>query len=298
MHALLRTIRKSPILPVAGVSFVASSLIVRGVAASNMSTWSTTPYKARHQQWPYTSRDFDRQDASTDTDFYDTPRFVTHIDDAAIASLKLYYEDVLPRKGRILDFCSSWISHFPSSREEAAHAGQLQVVGLGMNHKELAANPILNGGRVLQDLNVDPTVPMTVCDTATTANLDGQPASDGLLDASTCVVSIDYLIKPVEVLKSLRERTRVGGSVHLVISNRCFPTKAISRWLEISESARLEMVGDYLYFAGWKDIEIIDLKSRDGDRQQQESSGSELQRVMQMMGMSATDPLWVVRGIK
>jgi hypothetical protein len=41
------------------------------------------------------------------------PRFVTHIDDGAIASLTEYYRTVLPNGGAILDLCSSWISHLP-----------------------------------------------------------------------------------------------------------------------------------------------------------------------------------------
>ena len=77
------------------------------------------------------------------------------------------------------------------------------------------------------------------------------------LDASTCVVSVDYLTRPVEVLRSLRGVTNEGGSVHLVVSNRCFPTKAVGRWLRVSEEKRLEMVGDYLWWSGWRDIEVV-----------------------------------------
>lgn len=81
----------------------------------------------------------------------------------------------------------------------------------------LSRNPVLKKS-IIQDLNTDPQIPKRVC---------GATAGADLLDASTCVVSIDYLIHPLEVLSSLRERTRVGGSVHLAISNRYFPTKVI-----------------------------------------------------------------------
>lgn len=78
----------------------------------------------------------------------------------------------------------------------------------------LSRNPVLKK-KILQDLNADPLVPTIVC---------GEDGENGLLNASTCVVSIDYLIHPLEVLSSLRSRTAMGGSVHLVVSNRCFPT--------------------------------------------------------------------------
>lgn len=285
-------------------SLILSSSMSSASASSSQQTYNTVPYKPRHNTWPYKPSDFDRSDPSSDTDFYSAPRFVTHIDDAAIASLRSYYDTSLPRSGRILDFCSSWISHYPASISEAAKNGALKIVGMGMNQKELAANDVLNAGRILQDLNTDPVVPLTVCGEQAASGMPasvggGGDAEAGLLDASTCVVSIDYLIHPVEVLSSLRERTKTGGSVHLVISNRCFPTKAVGRWLRVSEPERLMMVGDFLWFAGWRRIEILDLKA--GEDEQgggvQEQQGG-LSGFMKMMGMGGNDPLWVVRAVK
>ena len=50
---------------------------------------------------------------SSDSYFYDTPRFVTHIDDPAIAALTKYYSEVLPPSNTpgvaVLDMCSSWV---------------------------------------------------------------------------------------------------------------------------------------------------------------------------------------------
>lgn len=182
----------------------------------------------------------------------------------------------LPRKGRILDLCSSWISHFPKELEELAIAGKegqetgLEVVGLGMNKKELAANPILKIS-ILQNLNVDPTIPASLLP----------------LDVTACVVSIDYLTKPLDVLSSLLQHTRTGGSVHLIISNRCFPTKAVGRWLRVSEEERLRMVGDYLWFSGWRNIEVVEICDGRG-----QGPG-----LMGIFG-GGVDPLWVVRGVK
>ncbi|KAK4983147.1 hypothetical protein LTR66_008944 [Elasticomyces elasticus] len=253
---------------------------------SSTSQWPVTAYHPRHQTWPYKTSDFTRSDPSSDSSFYDAPRFVTHIDDHAIASLRAYYAAVLPREGRILDFCSSWISHYPPAIEDAVKKGELQVVGMGMNKAELDANPILSS-RLLHDLNEVPEFPYAVI---------GSEAASEALDASTCVVSIDYLTSPREILTSLLQRTNKGGTVHLAVSNRCFPTKVVSRWLRVSEDERLQMVGDYLWFAGWRSIEIVDLSGKDEEDEQPD--GGALQRFMRSMGMGAHDPIWVVRGTK
>lgn len=204
-----------------------------------------------HGHFPYSASDLKPQD-TRDTQFYSTPRFVTHIDQNAISALRTYYATVLPKQGRILDFCSSWISHYPDDNDGRLSA--TEVLGMGMNESELRDNPILKE-YIVQDLNTDPSIPYTD------------------LEASTCTVSIDYLTRPVEVLTNLRRNTKPGGSVHLAISNRCFPTKVVGRWLRISEMQRLDMVGDYLWWSGWRDIEIVTLVKESG-----------------------VDPLWVVRG--
>jgi hypothetical protein len=207
-------------------------------------------------------------DAGNDSVFYSTPRFVAHIDDNAIIELRKYYDYNLPQKGRILDFCSSWISHYPPRIEDAVEKGDVVVLGTGMSEPELRKNLVLNmkeGQRwTVQDLNEDPIIKLPNNDTAK-------------LDAATCVVSIDYLTKPVEVLKSLREHMNESGQVHLIISNRCFPTKAVGRWLKVSEDEKLDMVGDYLWWSGWRHIEILEVVKP---------------------GQWFKDPLWVVRGTK
>ena len=250
-------------------------------STTNIPKFPTRPYTLRHITFPYTPRDFLRADESPDTGFYSSPRFVTHIDDNAIRLLRSYYAASLPREGRILDLCSSWISHFPPELEELAKAKkernttdneetELEVIGLGMNAAELKANPILNHD-ILQNLNYDPIIPPSVAPLA----------------ASGCVVSIDYLTKPLKVLTSLRERTATGGSVHLIISNRCFPTKAVGRWLRVSEQERLQMVGDYLDHSGWQNIEIVEVSDGRGSAQ----------GFMGMFG-GGVDPLWAVRAVK
>ena len=295
-------------LPILGLStgalYLAATLStsskVANMASTNNQPYRITPYTPRHTNWPYNPSDFTRQDSSPDTNFYTSPRFVTHIDDLAIASLRSYYATVLPTKGRILDFCSSWISHYPPAIEHAAAGAEpasLQITGMGMNKAELDANRLLNNGRLLIDLNANPE---NVATALRSANAIGA-SDDELLDASTCVVSIDYLASPVAVLQSVLAATKPGGTIHLTVSNRCFPTKAVSRWLRVDEGERLQMVGDFLHFAGWKGIEIVELSDGTVEQTEQTDSSSSsgarsLQGLFGMMGMMrARDPLWVVR---
>jgi hypothetical protein len=291
-------------LPLLGLStgslvslYLTATLSSKTNTAAAMAPYPTTPYTPRHTTWPYNPSDFTRQDSKPDTNFYSSPRFVTHIDDAAIASLREYYASVLPTKGRILDFCSSWISHYPPEIETAAKQGSLQVTGMGMNEAELAANDVLNAGRLLVDLNEDPDI-VKALRTQNPSSSSSEPTTK--FNTSTCVVSIDYLTSPLALLKSLRSATAPNGTVHLVISNRCFPTKAISRWLRVDEDERLQMVGDFLHFAGWKQIEIVEVSDgrvhREGEEAGEVPSG--LQGLFGMIGMGGSrDPLWVVRAV-
>jgi hypothetical protein len=161
---------------------------------------------------------------------------------------------------------------------------------MGMNRAELAANKMLNQGRIVVDLNIKP-------DVASALREAGEGVGEGL-DASTMVVSIDYLIHPKEVLQTLKDVTRSRGAVHVVVSNRCFPTKAIARWSRISEEERLQMVGDFLHFAGWKRIEIVELSSGKVESESGLEQGRALGGLIAFLGMNSRDPLWVVRGFK
>jgi hypothetical protein len=230
-------------------------------------------YTPRHRSWPYSPNDFGRYDSSPDASFYHIPRFVTHIDDHAISKLEAYYSSTLPHQGVILDLCSSWISHLPPDLENLAkdRSSGFKVIGMGMNKRELDGNPVLSE-TIVQDLNDNPTIPPI-----------------GPLDTATCVVSIDYLTRPLEVLSSLRRHLKGGSTVHLVVSNRCFPTKVIRRWLETSEPERLEMVADYLHFAGFVDIQIVELSDGWAILPPPDSDSVPGNKVR-------VDPLWVVRG--
>lgn len=167
---------------------------------------------------------FGRADESTDTSFYESERLVTHIDERAIQAVGALYRD-LGINGRVLDLMSSWISHFAEQPAE--------LVVLGMNELELAANDMASS-RVVHDLNVDATLPF----------------DDDRFDAATCCVSIDYLVRPIEVVAETARVVRPGGVVALTFSNRCFPTKAIRGWLALDDEQRCWLVAEYVRRAG------------------------------------------------
>lgn len=200
-------------------------------------------------KWPYTAADFRRMDESVDTEFYTHPRFVQHIDDGCIAALTQYYANELPR-GSVLDLCSSWVSHLPKGYE---------ATGIGLNKAELDANPALTR-RLVQDLNVSPSIPYR----------------ENEFDAVICNVSIDYLSKPLEIMREIHRVLKSGSRAHMAFSNRCFPTKVVSKWLKIEDEERPRMVADYFHFASanaFKNIEIVEAET-------------------------PHDPLWIVRATK
>jgi SAM-dependent methyltransferase len=162
---------------------------------------------------------FDRVDANDDREFYSWPRLVTHIDDGAIAAVGALYEE-LAIDGAVLDLMSSWISHF--RRAPAC------LVTLGMNPAELTRNAQAVAG-VVHDLNARPVLPF-------------RSAS---FDAVVCCVSVDYLVRPVEVFRDVGRVLRPKGVFACTFSNRCFPTKAVRGWLASSDEEHCGIVAEY-----------------------------------------------------
>ena len=165
---------------------------------------------------------FDRQDESDDADFYAFDRFVTHIDDGAIAAVGALYQELglTDSDVDVLDICSSWISHFPTN------PGRLVITG--MNAAELERNEMADEWSV-RDLNTDPSLPF----------------DDASFDAVTCAVSVDYLSRPLDVFAEAARVLRPGGRFVCTFSNRCFPTKVIRGWLSTDDQGRCAIVATY-----------------------------------------------------
>ena len=185
------------------------------------------PFPAK---FPFTTQDFVRMDEAPDTEFYRAPKLVYHIDEGAVSALTRYYDQQIADGSDVLDICSSWVSHFPRDFPTRMKS----VVGVGISGVELACNDQLSSYRA-QDLNQKPKLPFP----------------DRSFDVVTCVVSFDYLTRPLEVMKEVQRVLRPGGTVILSQSNRCFFTKAVGVWTrDMSDAAHLRVLGTYIHFAG------------------------------------------------
>ena len=173
---------------------------------------------------------FDRRDETDDGWFYSQPRLVTHIDDTAIAAVGNVYRE-LGLGGRVLDLMSSWISHF--------HEAPGTLVAAGRNAEELARNDHAVGG-VVCDLNRSPVLPF----------------ADASFDAATCCVSVDYLVRPLEVFDEVARVLEPGAVFCCTFSNRCFPTKVIAGWLATDDRTHVDIVARYFQLSNgpWGEV--------------------------------------------
>ncbi len=162
-----------------------------------------------------------------DLEFYQQPRLVEHLDAEAIRQVEAIYQRLIPKGAEILDLMSSWKSHLSPALEPR------HVAGLGMNQQELDANPLL-AERLVHDLNLKPELPY---------------ASDRF-DAVVCTVSVEYLIKPLEVFAEIQRILKPGGRFIVTFSNRWFPPKVVRIWEEIHEFERMGLVLEYFLRAG------------------------------------------------
>ena len=161
----------------------------------------------------------------------------------------------------MLDLCSSWVSHLPSWYADIPPQNR-ETVGIGMQAEELAQNKQLTKG-IVQDLNTSPRLPF----------------QDKSFDVVLCQLSIDYLTKPVEVIKEAGRILSDDGALYISFSNRVFIEKAVGLWTGKSDLSHIETVGDYIHFSeAFEDasLEAIDLRK----------------------GSTTGDPLYVVKAIK
>ncbi len=201
-------------------------------------------------------------DPTSDTLFYDYPRFVTHVDEGFIQQLTVLYGDRLRPHTRILDLMSSWVSHLPETLELA------HVQGHGMNGEELARNARLDDYFV-QDLNDNPKLPL----------------ADQSVDAVLNTVSVQYLQYPEAVFAEVYRILKPGGVAIFSFSNRMFYQKAIQVWRDGTELGRVELVKGYFRaVTGFTEPEAV---VRTG-------APSFLPGFLQGLGMAAGDPFYAV----
>lgn len=161
-------------------------------------------------------------DVGNDLEFYDAPRFVTHVDDGFIDRLTSLYRERLTPNTRIFDMMSSWVSHLPAEMKFE------YVQGHGLNSQELAKNPRLDTYFV-QNLNQDLQLPL----------------ADESFDAVLNTVSVQYLQYPEAIFAEIYRILKPNGIAIFSFSNRMFYNKAIAAWRDASETARVELVKGY-----------------------------------------------------
>ncbi len=170
----------------------------------------------------YSNDPFVRLDTRSDSAFYTMTRLLPHIDRTASEQLANIYQRFLQPGMQVLDLMSSWQSHLPEAVTD------LTVTGLGMNQEELQRNPRLDE-QVIHDLNTQPELPF----------------EENQFDAAICSVSVEYLIKPIEVFREVARVVKPGAPFVVSFSERWFPPKVIAVWQEMHPFERMGLVLDY-----------------------------------------------------
>lgn len=210
-------------------------------------------------------RALSRLDTTDDAIFYSNPRFVEHVDEQAVQIMTKYITNTALQSAAsssgvvdendntisVLDLCSSWTSHIDTTavNNDLIRKKLLRrVAGLGMNEIELKANPVLTEFTV-QDLNANPILPY--------------PSNS--FDVVLIQLSIDYLIRPLEVCQEIGRVLKPNGTVHILYSNRLFLSKAVAIWTGADDIDHTYTVASYLYFCEpnlFQNIRAIDLSVR------------------------------------
>ena len=198
-------------------------------------------------------------DDGNDREFYNVPRFVTHVDAGFIDRLTSLYRERLRSDLRIFDMMSSWVSHLPDEMTFE------QIQGHGLNEAELAKNPRLDRYFV-QNLNQDLTLPL----------------ADESFDAVLNTVSVQYLQYPEAIFAEVYRILKPNGIAIFSFSNRMFYNKAIEAWRDGSESDRVELVKGYFQSVkGFSPPEAIVHVSQVPD-------------LLRLIGMPGGDPFYAV----
>ncbi|MGB2924059.1 MAG: class I SAM-dependent methyltransferase [Limnothrix sp.] len=197
-------------------------------------------------------------DSSDDNLFYDSPRFVTHVDDGFIKQLRQLYAEILQPDSRVLDLMSSWVSHLPDISFE-------HVEGHGMNEAELAKNKRLDHFFV-QNLNLEPKLPL----------------DDASFDAVLIAVSVQYLQYPEAIFTEIQRVLRPQGFCIVSFSNRMFYQKAIAAWRDSSDADHLRLVKSYFAkTSGFGEPQAI-------------AKTPDTPDFLRMLGIGAKDPFYAV----
>ena len=92
------------------------------------------------------------------------------------------------------------------------------------------------------------------------------PYDDASFDKVLCQLSIDYLTRPLDVMREVSRVLKTNGKVAILFSNRLFIQKAVGLWTGADDIDHAYTVGAYLHYSGGKfdDIKAKDLSQRKG----------------------------------
>jgi len=155
---------------------------------------------------------------------------------------------VLTKGDAVLDLCTSWTSHINPSTVKDLELRR--VAGLGMNEEEMKGNAILTEYNVV-DLNSKGSGG---------GKADLLPYEKESFDVVICQLSIDYLVRPLEVMDDVWRVLRPGGKVVILFSNRVFLEKAVGLWTGADDVDHAYTVGAYLRFCQGN---FINIKAKD-----------------------------------
>jgi len=173
-------------------------------------------------------------DPMPDELFYLVPRLgIYHVDDGFRAQLSELYRQLLPAGGDVFDLCSQHDSHLP---QEVKYSS---LTVHGMNYLELLANTRASS-RIVRNLNNEPAFP---------------ELEDESMDAALMAVSIQYMQRPVELLRDVRRLLKPGGVMVISFSNRMFFQKAVAVWRDAKSLTDLSrLVTGYMKEAGFQEV--------------------------------------------
>jgi len=168
-----------------------------------------------------------RTNEDNDATFYAPARKRPFFGDITDEAMRAHHNRILPSNtGRVLDLMSSFTSHLPDR-------SGWEVVGLGMNGREMLQNPALDS-QVVHDLNRDPHLPFP----------------DASFDAVVCSGSIDLLTHPLEVTRDVARVLRDGGVFVVSFTDRTIMPKSIAAWRDEENEGRLVIATAYFTFSG------------------------------------------------
>ncbi len=170
---------------------------------------------------------YERQDEGKDSVFYKNPRFVSHMDEAALDIVRQVYAKFIYDGAKVLDLMSSWETHLPKG------VTPKEVIGIGMNEKELSSNRFLTEYRV-HDLNETQSIPF----------------AKESFDIVICSASIEYLTHPDVVFNEVARVLRPEGAFVVTFTNRWFPTKSVRIWEELHDFEKMGLALEHFRGTG------------------------------------------------